>query len=129
MEKEGEVALQFELTETSEVVLTGYKLPSTGKQFHPKELAKAYVTASYMGDGNEDRNPLEGMPKLPANPPKYTLGVHYTEEQKKVIDENHPEGFLLPEERKLLHCLLKLQEMAFAWEESEAGIFREDFFP
>uniref|UniRef100_A0A0W0GFI4 Aspartic peptidase DDI1-type domain-containing protein n=1 Tax=Moniliophthora roreri TaxID=221103 RepID=A0A0W0GFI4_MONRR len=54
MEEEEEVALQFELTETSEVVLMGYKLPSTGKQFHPEELAEAYVMALYMGDGNEN---------------------------------------------------------------------------
>ncbi|ESK81207.1 hypothetical protein Moror_2261 [Moniliophthora roreri MCA 2997] len=112
---------------------SGFVVPYGKKKYKPvaKKVKpiKAMLPSKFQIEQNIMENPLEGMPELPTNPPKYMLGVCYTEEQKKVIDENHPEGFLLPEEQKLLHCLLKLQEMAFAWEESEAGIFREDFFP
>uniref|UniRef100_A0A0W0GA66 Uncharacterized protein n=1 Tax=Moniliophthora roreri TaxID=221103 RepID=A0A0W0GA66_MONRR len=54
MEEDGEVALQFELTEANKVVLMGYKLPSDGKQFRPEELAEAYVTAAYTDAGEEN---------------------------------------------------------------------------
>jgi hypothetical protein len=74
-------------------------------------------------------DPLEGMPELPTNPPEFTPGKRYTEESKKVIDDNHPEGFLWEEERKLMHSMMKLQEEGFAWETEEAGNFRKDFFP
>ena len=45
------------------------------------------------------------------------------------MDANHPEGFLWPAERELMHHLVKMQEKGFAWEDSERGHFREDFFP
>ncbi|ESK81933.1 gag-pol polyprotein [Moniliophthora roreri MCA 2997] len=74
-------------------------------------------------------NPLEGMPILPVHPPEFTPGERYTQERKDIIDKNHPEGFLWVEERKLLHELIKSQEMAFAWNAAEGGNFRTDFFP
>src|SRR5579875_2175654 len=46
-----------------------------------------------------------------------------------MIDLNHDEGFLWKEEMKLLHHLMSVQEQGFAWEPSETGTFREDFFP
>ena len=74
-------------------------------------------------------DPLEGLPDLPTHPPEFTPGVRYTQERKEIIDKNHPEGFLTNEERKLVHHLMKVQEMGFAWDQSEGGTFREDFFP
>jgi hypothetical protein len=41
----------------------------------------------------------------------------------------HEGDFLLPEERKLMHHFMMLQSYGFAWEDSERGRFREDFFP
>ena len=52
-----------------------------------------------------------------------------TLERKQKMDANHPEGFLWPAERELMHHLVKIQEKGFAWEDSERGHFREDFFP
>uniref|UniRef100_A0A0W0G1B4 Uncharacterized protein n=1 Tax=Moniliophthora roreri TaxID=221103 RepID=A0A0W0G1B4_MONRR len=88
MEEEREVALQFKLTETSKVVLTGYKLPSTGKQFHPEELAEAYVTASYTGDGNEDRAKVRENHKTKENQYESQWRVeHIMEETRKKVTE------------------------------------------
>ena len=39
------------------------------------------------------------------------------------------DNFLLPEERKLMHHFMMEQNMGFAWDDSERGRFREDFFP
>jgi len=41
----------------------------------------------------------------------------------------HEGDFLLPEEKKLLHHFMSLQNGAFAWMDQERGHFCEDFFP
>jgi hypothetical protein len=46
----------------------------------------------------------------------------------ELFDKNNA-GFLLPEERKLLHHFMMLHQDAFAWNDTERGHFREDFFP
>ncbi|KZV59519.1 hypothetical protein PENSPDRAFT_554482, partial [Peniophora sp. CONT] len=74
-------------------------------------------------------DPLADMPQLSPNPPDFTPTGRYTQERKDIIDRAHPEGFLWPEERKLMHHLMMEQNLAFAWEDSERGHFREDFFP
>ena len=63
-------------------------------------------------------------PSLPAFQP---CGC-YTQEQQKIFDKNNA-GFLLPEERKLLHHFMMLHQDMFMWNDSERGHFREDFFP
>ena len=74
-------------------------------------------------------DPLAGMPILPTNPPEFTPGERYTQERKEIIDKNHAKEKWWPEEMKLIHAFMKLQEKAFAWEASEGGNFRTDFFP
>ena len=74
-------------------------------------------------------DPLADLPDLPTHPPEFTPGIRYTQERKEIIEKNHAEGFLTDEEMKLVHHMMKLQEMGFAWEASEGGTFREDFFP
>ncbi len=74
-------------------------------------------------------DPLAGMPELNPHPPKFEPTGQYTYERKLKIDENHPIGFLWPEERKLVHHFMCLHEKGFAWDDTEAGHFREDFFP
>jgi len=44
------------------------------------------------------------------------------------MDKFHPEGFLWPEERKLLHHFILLFNAAFAWNDTEHGHLREDMF-
>ena len=45
-----------------------------------------------------------------------------------LFDKNN-EGFLLPAERRLMHYFMMVHQDTFAWNDSERGHFREDFFP
>jgi hypothetical protein len=74
-------------------------------------------------------DPLAEMPELSPNPPDFVPTGRYTQERKDQIDKVHGGNFLLPEERKLVHHFMMLQSYGFAWEDSERGRFREDFFP
>lgn len=40
----------------------------------------------------------------------------------------HDQAFLWPEEMKLIHLMMMLQEGAFAWNEMEKGQFKHDYF-
>ncbi|KAJ3555802.1 hypothetical protein NP233_g12120 [Leucocoprinus birnbaumii] len=72
-------------------------------------------------------DPLADMPILPTHPPDFTPGSRYTLERKQSMNVN-PEGFLFPEEEKLVHHLIKLQELGFAWTEDEKGKFSSEYF-
>jgi hypothetical protein len=74
-------------------------------------------------------DPLEDMPQLPTCPTDFEPTGRYTAERKAQFDKIHVGDFLLPEERKLMHRLMCLQNQVFAWDDSERGHFREDFFP
>ena len=73
-------------------------------------------------------DPLKGMPTLDPNPTLFKPTGRYNQERKDLFDKNH-EGFLLAEERKLLHHFMMQHQDAFAWNDTERGHFREDFFP
>jgi len=66
------------------------------------------ITREIVGD------PLQGMPKLPEHPPEFEPRGRYTLERKEKLDMAHEEGFLWPEERKLMHWLIEEQNEAFA---------------
>ena len=74
-------------------------------------------------------DPLADMPALEFNPPDFVPTGRYTQERKEEFDRIHKGEFLWPEERKLMHHLMMQQNQAFAWDDSERGSFREDFFP
>ena len=74
-------------------------------------------------------DPLAEMPRLSPNPPDFVPTGRYTQERKEEFDKVHAGDFLLPEERKLVHHFMMLQNQGFAWDDSERGKFREDFFP
>ena len=74
-------------------------------------------------------DPLAEMPKLLPNPPDFFPTGRYTQERKDQFDKVHGEDFLLAEERKLMHHFMMQQSHGFAWDDSERGSFREDFFP
>ena len=73
-------------------------------------------------------DPLEGMPTLNPNPPPFTPGERYTAERRKTIRAIHT-PFLNDSELDVLDDLVKKQELGLAWEDSERGTFRRDFFP
>jgi hypothetical protein len=74
-------------------------------------------------------DPLENIPQLPTRPANFTPTGRYTAERQEKFDKVHAGDFLLPEERKLVHQLMCLQNAAFAWTDPERGQFRQDFFP
>ena len=74
-------------------------------------------------------DPLKDLPELPVRPPDFVPTGRYTQERKEIIDKMHNDDFLWPEERKLLHEFMRLQEKGFAWCAEEGGTFKPEFFP
>ena len=72
---------------------------------------------------------LKGIPTLPERPPEFQLKGCYSLERKVKLDAAHSEEFLWSEERKLMHWLVAEQNEAFAWDDTERGKFKEEFFP
>src|ERR1700678_2154478 len=67
-------------------------------------------------------NPLNSLPLLSSTPPEFLPGVRLSQERldELVVLTN---GFLWPEERKLVAQVLRNNEMGLAWDESEKGRF------
>ena len=113
-------------TNTNEINLT------TKKKYKPVALKvkphigtlpdKFRIIRNIIGD------PLADLPILPTRPPTFTPTGRYTQERKELFDKINA-GFLLPAERDLLHYFMMVHNQGFAWETSERGHFREDFFP
>ena len=74
-------------------------------------------------------DPLASIPALSPVPPPFVPTGRYTDERHDIIDSVHPAGFLWPSERALMHHFMCLQNEGFAWDDSERGRFRDDFFP
>ena len=74
-------------------------------------------------------DPLAGLPTLNPRPPPFAPCGRYTQERRDNFDAFHKPGFLWDEERALLHHFMVLHQDGFAWNDSERGHFREDFFP
>ena len=72
-------------------------------------------------------DPLKSLPSLPVKPPKFIPTEKITKDRLKEIETNK-DGFLSPEEEKLLIHMLVLNEKAIAFEEGERGTFHEDYF-
>lgn len=88
------------------------------------DLPERYrIKREIMGD------PLAGMPELPRHPPEFAPKGRYTLERKEKMDAVHDPEFLLPEERKLMHWMIAEHEQAFAWDDTERGKFKEEYFP
>jgi hypothetical protein len=73
-------------------------------------------------------DPLKDLPTLPTDPPRFRPTGRYTKERKDAFNTIN-NGFLWPSERHLLHYFMMIHNDAFAWQTSERGNFREDFFP
>lgn len=103
------------------------------KKYKPVALKVKPIYAELPDEYRIKRNiqgdPLATIPKLNPNPEDFIPTERYTKERKEAIDKVHIGNFLWPEERKLMHHLIMLQNQAFAWDDSERGRFRTDFFP
>jgi Integrase zinc binding domain/RNase H-like domain found in reverse transcriptase len=116
---------KYEFEEIVEVY-AGKKYKPVDKKVRPvyEDLPQKFrIIRDIKGD------PLEHMPTLNPNPPEFEPKGRYTRERKEHMDKVHGQKFLLPEEMKLVHHLIAEQNDAFAWDDSERGSFRDDFFP
>ena len=66
---------------------------------------------------NIDGNPLTEIPNLTTNPPEFKPTGRYTAKRRDIINKVHPEGCLLPDERKLMHHFTSEQNEGFTWDE------------
>ena len=102
------------------------------KKYKPVAKKVKPVVASVPNEFRIERNiigdPLANIPTLSPNPPLFTPCGHYTEERMIALQTRHGD-FLLPEEMKLLHHLMSLQNEAFAWSDLERGSFKTEYFP
>ena len=73
-------------------------------------------------------NPLGDIPRLFERPEEFRPTGRYTKERKEIIDKLHKGDFLWGEERKLMHHFMMIQNEAFAWDDSEHGSFKHEFF-
>ncbi|EIW53127.1 uncharacterized protein TRAVEDRAFT_135218, partial [Trametes versicolor FP-101664 SS1] len=72
-------------------------------------------------------NPLDTLPSLPKQPPEFIPTQKITMERIEEMKINK-DGFLWPEEEKLFKHIFRLNERVLAFEESDRGTFREDYF-
>ena len=73
-------------------------------------------------------DPLVLIPVLPTDPPDFTPGERYTRERYEALNID-PAGFMWKDEKKLAHYVIKVDEKSLAWDESEKGSFKEEYFP
>lgn len=103
------------------------------KKYKPVHLKSRPVLTELPAHFRIVRNiigdPLEDMPPVPTHPTPFVPTGRYTAERAAIIEKNHEGHGLWPDEMLLIHNVLMAQEAAFAWNESEKGRFREDFFP
>ena len=106
----------FENVKTLLAIFAGKKYKSVTLKVRPvkTELPSRFrIVREIKGD------PLAELPKLPTRPADYEPTGHYTLECKEQFDKIHASDFLLPEERKLMHQFMCLQNEGFAWNDLE----------
>jgi len=72
-------------------------------------------------------DPLLSLPPLPISPPDFVPTTKLTIERMNDL-KIHTNNFLWPEEVKLFQNVFLLNERSLAFEQSERGTFREDYF-
>ena len=71
--------------------------------------------------------PLKDLAPLPVSPPTFVPTGRYTQERFKVMEIN-PDSFMWPEEEKLAHKVIHLNKKNFALDESEKGVFKDEYY-
>ncbi|KAJ8462647.1 hypothetical protein ONZ51_g10761 [Trametes cubensis] len=72
-------------------------------------------------------DPLASLQPLTPHPPDFVPTMKLTRERMEGLKIN-ADGFLWPEEEKLLKHIFSLNEKVLAFEEGDRGTFREDYF-
>jgi hypothetical protein len=78
---------------------------------------------------NIQGDPLADLPILSPFPINFSLTGCYDQASFDIIEKNHPHGFLTAEERRFMHHFMMIHQDGFAWNETQKGSFRKDFFP
>jgi hypothetical protein len=118
--------ISFEDAKLPLAIFVGKKYKPVALKVQPIETelpSRFRIICEIKGD------PLENIPQLPTHPPDFKPMGRYTAERMEQLDTVHAGNFLLPEERKLAHQFMCLQNEGFAWTDLERGHFCEDFFP
>ena len=103
-------------------VLAAYKKVARKVKPVPASLPEDFRTIRRIPS-----DPLLSLPPLPVLPPDFAPGSRLTQERLDDLQLNRYD-FLWPEELKLLHHILLLNELGLAWTEAEKGRFRDDYF-
>ena len=119
--------------ETSQLILSD-ELPELEYIFKTYKTVDKRVTpvpGTYPEEAQVRRqipeDPLANLPILPTLPPEFEPTKKFTMERMNKLNFNK-NGFLLPEEEKLFKYILRINERCLAWEESDRGTFRDDYF-
>jgi hypothetical protein len=76
---------------------------------------------------NFPENPLDSLPAIPLIPPPFKDGRRVTKNRLEKLNLN-ANGFLSAEELRIFEYILLVNENAIAFDESEKGKFRDDYF-
>jgi hypothetical protein len=102
-----------------------------GKKYKPVNRKIRPVPATFPEDAYVVRqfpeDPLLSLPSLSTHPPEFTPTPKITRERLDILKINS-DDFLWPEEEKLLTMAFTNNEKALAFDESERGTLRSDYF-
>ncbi|KAI0038655.1 hypothetical protein FA95DRAFT_1462548, partial [Auriscalpium vulgare] len=103
------------------------------KKYKPVALKVRPVLRTLPDGYRIERNilgdPLESMPPLATHPPAFMPTSRYTQELHNAMNNLPNFEFLTPTERDLLHDVISKQNKLFAWDDTERGSFKEEYFP
>ena len=106
--------------------------PKQTKKYKPVAKKVKPVLTTLPADFRIRRNivgdPLDTMPELDPTPPPFVPTGRYTRERRDRLRADHA-PYLLPAELDLIDDFMCKHDNAFAWNDSERGRFRSDFFP
>ena len=118
--------IAFANTRALATIFAGKKYKPVALKIRPIETelpSQFWIICEIKGD------PLQDLPILPTRLANFVPTGWYMAKQKEQFDQVHTGNFLLPEEWKLVHQFMCLQNGTFTWTDSEWGHFHEDFFP
>lgn len=123
----GHLLAQLQNSRPTELYANGAKYKTVDKKMNP-------VPVSMPALKREPYKPLPipVIPPLPTNPPDWQNFTHtkkLTPERLQIILNGIQPDFLSDDEISLLIWVLRQNEDAIAFEDSERGLFKEEFFP
>ena len=74
-------------------------------------------------------DPLADLPQLRTNPPPFQPTGRYTADRREKLHQAHDPTFLRNAELDLMDDFMCKHEKGFAWDDTERGRFKPDFFP